>query len=50
MAKGEKLNKAEEWMDRAITQEEKGNQSMMTRCIDKAIELEKEGLAAGESY
>jgi len=48
--KGEKLTKAEEWMTRAIDQEEKGKMSMMQRCLDMAVEVEKDGLDAGESW
>ena len=48
--KGEKLTKAEEWMDRAIRMEEEGKYSMMDKCLNKAVETEKEGLLAGESY
>jgi len=44
-----KLQQADEWMDRAILQEEKGNNSMRDRCLEKAVKLEAEGLAAGET-
>lgn len=48
--KGEKLNRALEWFERAVQKEKDGNASMMEKCLDQAIKLEKEGIAAGESW
>ena len=48
--KGEKLKKADEWMERAIDQEAKGKTQMMNRCLEKAVKFEEEGLTAGESW
>lgn len=47
---GEFLKKANEWFDRAISMEEQGKQSMMEKCLEKAIALEIQGIAAGESW
>ena len=48
---GELLKKANQWMDRAIRLDEDGNKtSMMLKCLDKAVEFEAQGLAAGESW
>lgn len=47
---GENLKKAAEWMERAIDQEAKSKTQMMNRCLDKAVDYEEKGLAAGESW
>lgn len=47
---GEKLTKALEWFERAVTKEGEGNKTMTDKCLEKAIQLEKEGIAAGESW
>ena len=47
---GEKLKKAEEWILKAIKMEEEKKFSMMEKALAKAIELEQEGIAAGESW
>lgn len=47
---GEKLNKALEWFERAVKKEEEKNDMMMNKCLEQAIKLEKEGIAAGESW
>lgn len=48
--KGENLTKAEEWFNRAIKKEEEKNDTMMEKCLDQAIKLEKKGIEAGESW
>ena len=48
--KGEKLTKALEWFDRAVQKEADKNFTLMEKCLDQAIKLEKEGIAAGESW
>lgn len=50
MAQGQKLNKALEWFNKAVQKEQEGNAEMMKKCLDFAIRLEAEGLAAGESW
>lgn len=50
MPVGEKLTKALEWFERAVTKEAEGNKTMMDKCLEKAIQLEREGIAAGESW
>jgi hypothetical protein len=47
---GENLKKAEEWFDRAVGMEAKGNQTLTDKCLNSAIEHEKKGLSAGESW
>lgn len=47
---GEKLTKALDWFEKAVKMESEGKFTMMERALDKAIQLEKDGLAAGESY
>jgi hypothetical protein len=44
------LTKAMEWFDRAIKMDQEKKDTMRDKCLDKAIELEKEGLAKGESW
>jgi hypothetical protein len=50
MPKGEKLNKALEWFERAVKKEEEKNPTMADKCMEQAIKFEKEGIAAGESW
>ena len=50
MAQGEKLTKALEWCDKGINLEKAGKDSLRDRCMNKMVELEAEGLAAGESW
>lgn len=47
---GEKLTKALEWFERAVKKEEEKNETLMNKCLEKAIQFEKEGIAAGESW
>jgi len=47
---GENLKKALEWFERAVKKEEENNATMMNKCLEKAIEFEKAGIAAGESW
>ena len=47
---GKNLTKALEWFDRAVVKEEEGKVPLMSRCIDKMVEYEEKGLAAGESW
>jgi len=47
---GELLKQAEKWMERGIRLEEQGKTPMMLKCIDKAVDFEARGLAAGESW
>lgn len=47
---GENLKKAAHFMDMAIRKEAEGAETMMNKCIDQALKLEKAGLAAGESW
>lgn len=50
MAQGTYLNKAMDWFNRAVKLEAEGKQTMMDKCIEKMIEAEKAGIAAGESW
>lgn len=49
---GEILKKAMDWFNKAVTFDLQGKdkESLMNKCLDKAISLEKEGIAAGESW
>lgn len=47
---GENLKKAEEWFERAVKKEEENNKTMTDKCLEKAIQYEKDGIAAGESW
>lgn len=47
---GENLKKATEWFERAVKKEEEKNNSMMDKCLEKAIQFEAAGIAAGESW
>ena len=44
------LTKAMEWFDRAVRMESEKKQQMSDKCMAKAIDLEKEGLANGETW
>ena len=46
---GENLKKAGEWFDRAVDKETT-NPTMSDKCLNKALEYEQKGLAAGESW
>lgn len=50
MAQGTNLKKAMEWFDRAVKLEHEGKLNMMEKCIEKMLECEKAGIAAGESW
>jgi len=47
---GEKLTNANKWFDMAVKKEQENNTTMMEKCLAKAIQLEAEGIAAGESW
>lgn len=47
---GENLKRAQEWFDKAITYDQAGNVALMEKCLNRAIQLEKEGIKAGESW
>lgn len=47
---GEKLNKALDWFNKAVKMEEEGKLTMMEKALERALLMEKEGLAAGESW
>lgn len=47
---GDNLKKAQEWFDRAVKKEEEKNVSMMEKCLEKALQFERDGIAAGESW
>ena len=43
------LKKANEWFERAV-EKETTNPTMSEKCLNKAIEYEKKGIEAGESW
>lgn len=48
---GENLTKASEWLEKALKmEEEKKSESMVKKAMQKALELETAGLAAGETW
>ena len=47
---GEKLTSTLKWFNMAVKKEEERNFEMMNKCLTKAIQLEAEGIAAGESW
>lgn len=48
---GENLKKAQGWFDRAVKLEEEGKSAnMLQKCMEKMVECEKAGIAAGESW
>lgn len=47
---GEKLTKALDWFNKAVRMENEGKITMMEKAMERAILMEKEGLAAGESW
>lgn len=50
METASKLTDALQWFERAVKYEAEKKDSLMIKCLDKAIALEKEGLALGEKY
>ncbi len=47
----EKLKEAAEWLQKALKlEEEKKSTTMIKKAIQKAVELEAQGIAAGESW
>lgn len=47
---GALLTKAMDWFNRAVSMEDQGKIPMMDKCLDKALEFERQGIAAGESW
>ena len=47
---GEKLTKALDWFNKAVKMEEEGKHTMCEKAMERAILMEKEGLALGESW
>ena len=47
---GENLTNAKKWFDMAVKYDEQKNVSLYEKCLTKAIDYEKKGVEAGETW